>query len=247
VPRGPDLTLDEVKRNSIRLSAAAMGIGHADGFSALGVASALLLGLLAKKRGAPGQSMMTSMLSTMAHTLSEDMVEYESRPPLPTPGVELYGLGARYRLYRASDGWVFLAAPSDKEWSACARALDLADTLDDDELSAVLEERFATKSADEWERELGAHDVTCAAVVTGPIEEVVMLSGGMGKELGIVTDITHPVLGDYSRLLPLVRYERLGGVAGPAPLCGAQTDAVLAELGYSTEEIDRLREEHVLG
>ena len=247
VPRGPDLTLEEVKRNSIRLSAAAMGVGHADGFSALGVASALLLGLLAKKRGAPGQSMMTSMLSTMAHTLSEDMVEYENRPALPTPGIDMYGLSARYRLYRASDGWVFLAAPSDREWRACVQALDLADTLDEDELAVVLEERFATRSAEEWERELGTHDVTCAAVVTGPIEEVVMLSGGMGKELGIVTDTSNPVLGDYLRLLPLVRYERLGGVAGPAPLCGAQTDAVLAELGYDAEEIVRLREEHVLG
>jgi crotonobetainyl-CoA:carnitine CoA-transferase CaiB-like acyl-CoA transferase len=247
VPRGPELTLEEVKRNSIRLSAAAMGVGHADGFSALGVASALLVGLLAKKRGAPGQSMMTSMLSTMAHTLSEDMVEYDNRPPLPTPGVELYGLGARYRLYRASDGWVFLAAPSDKEWRACARALELSDTLDEAELAAVLEERFATRSAVEWERELAAHDVTCAAVVAGPIEEVVMLGGGMGKELGIVTETSNPVLGDYLRLLPLVRYERLGGVAGPAPLCGAQTDAVLAELGYDAEAIDRLREEHVLG
>jgi crotonobetainyl-CoA:carnitine CoA-transferase CaiB-like acyl-CoA transferase len=247
VPSDPDQSLLDVKQNSIRLSAAAMSVGHADGFSALGVASALLVGLLAKKRGAPGQSMMTSMLSTMAHTLSEDMVEYENRAPFALPDADLLGLTATYRLYRTADGWVFLAAPSKKESEALTRALDLDTTLDDAALAKVLEERFATKSAEDWERELDAHDVTCAAVVTGPIEEVVMLSGGMGREMGIVTETTHPVLGDYSRLTPLVRYERLGGVAGPAPLCGQQTDAVLTELGYDQETIDRLRAEHVLG
>lgn len=247
VRQGADLSLEEVKGNSIRLSSAAMAVGHADGFSALGVASALLLGLLAKKRGAAGQSMMTSMLSTMAHTLSEDMVEYEHRSPLPMPSSQLYGLSALYRLYRTGDGWVFLAAPSEKEARALTQALDLDEDLDDDELAAVLEELFLAKSADEWERELSAHDVTCAAVVTGPIEEVVMLSGGMGRELGIVTDTSHSVLGDYSRLTPLVRYQRLGGVAGPAPLCGDQTDTVLAELGFDDDQIARLRNEHVLG
>jgi crotonobetainyl-CoA:carnitine CoA-transferase CaiB-like acyl-CoA transferase len=247
VPSSPDQTMEEVKRNSIRLSAAAMGVGHADGFSALGVASALLLGLLVKKRGGPGQSMMTSMLSTMAHTLSEDMVEYEGRAPYPLPTAELYGLHARYRLYRAADGWVFLAAPSQKEWKALAGALELSEDLDDEALGTVLEERFATKGAAEWEQELALHDVTCAEVAPGPIEEVVMLSGGMGREMDIVTETTHPVLGDYLRLTPLVRYERLSGVAGPAPLCGAQTDAVLAELGYDQAEIEALREKHLIG
>jgi crotonobetainyl-CoA:carnitine CoA-transferase CaiB-like acyl-CoA transferase len=247
VPSSPDQSILEVKQNAIRLSAAAMSVGHADGFSALGVASALLVGILAKKRGAPGQSMLTSMLSTMAHTLSEDMVEYENRAPYALPDADLLGLSATYRLYPTADGWVFLAAPTAAESEALGKALDVDVTLDDGTLTKVLEERFATRSAEEWERELGAHDVTCAAVVKGPIEEVVMLSGGLGREMGIVTPTTHPVLGDYDRLTPFVRYERLGGVTGPAPLCGQQTDAVLTELGYDQEAIDRLRAEHVLG
>jgi len=247
VPSSPELTLDEVKRNPMRLSSAAMAVGHADGFSALGVATALVLGVLAKKRGTPGQAMMTSMLSTMAHTLSEDMVEYENRPPVQLPNADLYGLSARYRLYRAADGWVFLAAPSESEGVALAGALGLDDRLDDDHLAAVLEERFATKTAEEWEGELAVHDVTSVEVAKGLIEEVVMLSGGMAAEMDIVTQATHPVVGDYARLTPLVRYERLGGVTGSAPLCGQDTDAVLAELGYGPEDIASLRHQHLIG
>jgi len=43
------------------------------------------------------------------------------------------------------------------------------------------------------------------------------------------------------------RFSRSRGVAGPAPLCGRDTDAVLAELGYSRARIDELRAAGVLG
>ena len=47
---GPELTLDEIKPASIRLNWAAQAPGNADGCSALGVATALLLGLVARER-----------------------------------------------------------------------------------------------------------------------------------------------------------------------------------------------------
>src|SRR5204863_9291235 len=98
VPQRDDLTVEETKLAALRISSAAMGVGHADGFSALGVASALLLGLLAHERGAPGQAMQSSMLLTMAHVLVEDMVEYDDRPVRRTSDPGLHGLSARYRL-----------------------------------------------------------------------------------------------------------------------------------------------------
>jgi crotonobetainyl-CoA:carnitine CoA-transferase CaiB-like acyl-CoA transferase len=45
----------------------------------------------------------------------------------------------------------------------------------------------------------------------------------------------------------MVRFSRSGGVAGPAPLCGRDTDAVLTEIGYSRARIDELRAAGVVG
>ena len=90
-------------------------------------------------------------------------------------------------------------------------------------------------------------DVACVECATGPVEKVVMLDGGMGEALGIVTPAEHPMIGAYPRLLPTVRFSRSGGVAGPAPLCGAHTDAVLGELGYDESRIAGLREAGVIG
>src|SRR5262249_44887468 len=99
LPNDPTtLDLDELKRVSARLGAATMNIVQADGFSALAVGTALALGVYAARRGAPPQEMTTTMLSTLAHALSEDMLEYDGRRPMPTADPELHGLGARYRL-----------------------------------------------------------------------------------------------------------------------------------------------------
>jgi crotonobetainyl-CoA:carnitine CoA-transferase CaiB-like acyl-CoA transferase len=247
VPQGADLDLESVKRYSMHMNSAAMGPLNADPLSAVSVGTALVLGLLARRRGAPGQAMLMSMLSTMAHALSEGMVEYAGAPELASPDPEILGLTARYRLYRAADGWVFLAAPADDDWAALGAALDLDDTLrdDDDALAVVLAERFVTRAADEWERNLTAVDVACVAVSADPLDS--LLFSELGASLGVVTEITHPTIGDYPRCTPMVSFSRSGGVAGPAPLCGQHTDAVLAELGYARHRIDALRADGVLG
>ena len=69
----------------------------------------MLLGLLVQRRHGIGQAMSTSMLSTMAHVLSETMVEYDDIEPIPVADAELLGLGPWYRLYRCDKGWVFLS------------------------------------------------------------------------------------------------------------------------------------------
>ena len=143
---------------------------------------------------------------------------------------------------------MFLAAPADDDWDALAGALDLDANLrdDDDALAARLTELFLTRPAAEWEALLVPLDVTCVEAAKAPVEKLVML-GGMGEALGIITPETHPIIGDYPRLTPTVTLSRTAGVTGPAPLCGAQTDAVLAELGYDGGAIAALREAGTIG
>jgi crotonobetainyl-CoA:carnitine CoA-transferase CaiB-like acyl-CoA transferase len=248
LPSRGDLSMEDVKRYSMRLSTASLGVGHADGFSSIGVGTALLLGLLANRRGAPGQSMATSMLSTMAHTLSDEMVEYDGAPGIAIPDRDLYGLHARWRLYETADGWVFLAAPDDDDWSALAEVFGLDAALRDDEaaLASALAHGFMARPAAAWERALAEVDVACAEVVAGPVEEVVMLSGKLGEAMGIVTTQQHPVLDEYPRLTALATFSRSGTLAGPAPLLGTQTESVLTELGYDALRIAALRERGVI-
>ena len=254
------MTQDEVKQWAPRLQAAGGGVSiQSDGLAALGVATGLLLGLLARARGHGGQTMLTTMVSTITHALSETIVTYDGMAAAPTADVDLYGFGARYRLYQTSRGWVFLAAPEEREWEALARAVSpdgglLADgrfateasrSASDAALSEVLGAIFRSRPAADWERDLLAVDVGCVAVAEQLVERV-LLSDEIGRASGYLADVHHPTFDDHPRLAPLVRFSRSKTVARPGCLLGQHTDAVLGELGYDAVRIRGLRDAGVV-
>jgi crotonobetainyl-CoA:carnitine CoA-transferase CaiB-like acyl-CoA transferase len=258
VPDGPDLTLEQIKWDSIRLGMCAQAPGNADGCASLGVATALLLGLVARQRTGLGQEMLTSMLCTTAYALSEECIEYPDRPERRTDP-QMYGRGALYRLYEAAQGWVFLAAPQPREWEALARALapfkDLrADprfatpglrAAHDPALAAELAAVFRAGSARDWERELLAAGVGCVEVADGPIYRAVM-DDPIAREAGFLCEVEHPSFGRHRRLGPLAALSLTPGEARAACLLGQHTEALLREVGYSDPEIERLEADGVI-
>jgi crotonobetainyl-CoA:carnitine CoA-transferase CaiB-like acyl-CoA transferase len=241
--------LDEVKWGATKLGAANLTMAHADGFSGIGVATGLLLGLVAKARGLGGQASKTTMLATLSHVLAEDMVEYAGRPAAPTADAGLHGLSARYRLYEAAEGWVFLAAPSNREWERLVAALevDIDPGAEDDVLADRLAEVFAKDSAAAWEARLTAAGVACVEVEAGPSHVVLMDDNRLGREFGMVVDVPHDVLDEHPRLGPLISFSRSATRALPAPVCGQHTDETLRDvLGLSDARLAALRESGVL-
>ena len=260
IPERPDLPLDVIKPTAMRMALAVMGVGNADGFASVGVGSALLLGLIARQRGAGAQRMLTTMVSTAAHALSEDMVRYDGRSPAPTADPGLHGFHALYRLYPTAEGWVFLASPSPREWrrltsdsAMTALAADPRFVTDQDrrdhdaDLVEALTEVFATAPAAAWETTLRALDVACVVVAPGPVEVNLIDEGSIGRQSGFVVNTTHPLFDELPRLAPLVRFSRSTAVAGPAGLVGDRTDDVLKSLGYDDERIAKLRAASVIG
>jgi crotonobetainyl-CoA:carnitine CoA-transferase CaiB-like acyl-CoA transferase len=259
IPERADLTLDEVKDGAIRIGAASLTVGHADGFSSLGVCCAEALALLVRKRGLGGQRIETTMLRTLAQILSEDMIEYEGRPDAPTADAQLFGFGPLYRLYEAAGGWVFFAAPTEGDWRALKHAMPDA-SLDDprfdtaegrlrsaEALAECLETAFRTRPAAEWERLLSEADLACAEVHPGPSQDALMLPGGLAHQLGMVTSVDHPIFGEHPRLKSVVRFSRSATRAEPSALVGQHTDQVLRELGYTDDELADLAAHEVIG
>ena len=260
----PDATkatgsLADIKRASLRLNqAAAIPSVQADGVAALGVASAMLLGLLARARQRPLPPMTTTMIGTATHALVDRVIDYAGRPPSPTVDGDGNGYDALYRLYEASEGWVFLAAPSPDEWPDLVAALaDEAglghDTRfgtpeerqrHDSELTGVLAAIFRSRTAQDWEKRLTARDVGCVAVT----EEVPELLFQTDERLVAKYTVTagSPIFEEHQRMGPPVRFSRSVTQAKEGCLAGQHTDALLAELGYDDAAVAGLREREIV-
>jgi crotonobetainyl-CoA:carnitine CoA-transferase CaiB-like acyl-CoA transferase len=254
-PDDPMTSLEATTARSAQLRAAsASRYASADGVAALGVASAVLMGLLARARGRGGQHIVSSMLQSTAHAMADHIVDFSTNPGGVAPGSHMRGPGALYRVYDTSDGWVFLAAPQPREWERLAGALapyvDLGHDprfateserrAHDADLSEVLAGVLAQRTKGDWQEELAAADVACVAVTTGP-PEALLMSDEIGRAAGYITDITHPVFDAHPRLAPVVRFSRSATQARPGGLCGDSTDAVLGELGYTSDQVNDLR------
>jgi crotonobetainyl-CoA:carnitine CoA-transferase CaiB-like acyl-CoA transferase len=226
---------------------------QSDGLAALGVASGLLLGLYAKRRGIDLTDLTTTMLGSCTQALIGRNTGYQGRPALSRVDDEFRGLGPLYRMYRAADGWVFLAAPAAGEWPALAAALSLDDPRfasrqaraeNADALAEALTEIFAARAKADWEAELTARDVGCVAVAQENAEW--RMQDDEFYQAGYAVDAVSPIFDSHRRPAPLVRFSRSATKADAGCRLGQHTDALLRELGYDDERIADLRKRDVV-
>jgi crotonobetainyl-CoA:carnitine CoA-transferase CaiB-like acyl-CoA transferase len=230
---------------------------QSDGIAALSVASGLLLGLYAKRRGIALTDLVTTMLGSCTQALISRNTSYQGRPPLSRVDDDFRGLGPLYRLYRAADGWVFLAAPERRDWSALRTALSgdpgLGDSrfatpegrgLNADALADALALIFATRAKDQWEADLTACDVGCVAVAQENAEW--RMQDDEFYRAGYAVDTVSPVFDEHRRPAPLNRFSRSATKAGAGCRLGQHTDALLREIGYENERIADLRKRDVV-
>ncbi|MCU1533383.1 MAG: hypothetical protein JWO49_2954 [Arthrobacter sp.] len=253
------MSTQEVREASVRLTSGSNSSGtQPDGIAAMAVATAMLLGLYARARGAGGQRMLTTMLLSAAHALSETMIEYEGKAEIAHVDEEALGLGATYRLYPTADGWVFLAAPSNRDWQRLAGALASYGPFDepawateegrlsaDAEVAKTLGDAFRQRPAREWEAELVAQGIGCVVAEARTMEESYI--GEMGREHGWVATVDSPIFDEYERVGPMVHFSRSSTQALPGTTLGQHTEAVLTELGLDADRIAELRTQGVIG
>jgi crotonobetainyl-CoA:carnitine CoA-transferase CaiB-like acyl-CoA transferase len=252
--------LNDLHRRAARLhSGGAVPAVQSDGIAAHGVGSALLVALYAKRRGRALSKVVTTMLGTVQQAMISYNASYPTRPPERAADHQFFGMDALYRMYRAADGYVFLAAPLTREWPALAKAMspyvdlhaderfaDADSRADhDQDLIAALTTVFATKTKLEWEHELSAQDVGCVEVVEANSELV--LQTDPYYEAGYAVDAVSPIFEEHRRLAPLCRFSRSRSNADAGCTVGQHTDAVLRELGLDDDAIAELRVKKIVG
>jgi len=152
-------------------------------------------------------------------------------------------------LFRARDGWLLLAVNNDRQYDALMKALGLDCTYTDPRfadwflrneneaaLRALIEAKLAAATPAEWEERLNAAGAPCAGIWR--IEEVIEHRQVQAR--GLMQEVDSPwgrlrfVGSGVALAHGTPRLDRL------APLLGADTDAILADVGFGPDEIAAL-------
>ncbi|WP_261559350.1 CaiB/BaiF CoA transferase family protein, partial [Frankia tisae] len=259
-------TVTQKKTGAVRCFAAAAAVPvQADGIAALGAASAILLGLVARSRGRATGALTATMLATATHAILDQVVDYPGKPALREVDDDAWGLSALYRIYPAAHGWVFLAAPADKEWPRLTAALAAhagpgahAD-LDADPrfataagraeheaaLADVLAKTFGTRPAADWEHDLTAAGVGCVEVAQRSQQTIIQVEPAAADEYCVT--VHSDVFDSHLRPGPTTRFSRSATSPKGFAHAGAHTDAILAELGHGAADIADLRGRAIVG
>lgn len=188
--------------------------------------------------------------------MGEGFMQYDGKPPQRQVDHGQHGLGPRYRLYPARDGWIFLACVREKHWEGLRSVLGDA-RLDgpvfstprdreerEEELGRILEEIFRRRGAAEWEALLSARDVPCAAVAP---KQRAFFQLDANRDRPWTQDLEHPLYGSIRQAGPHLQFSRTPIVLTRAePLVGESTDALLEAAGYSPGQVQDLRERNIV-
>lgn len=226
-----------------------------DKVTALTVSQAITAALFRRERGHGGQHVELSMLDAGLWFFWPDGMM--DRAMQGDDGVtQAPHFSSVYEIRKTTDGHVALVTAGNRSWPGLCKAFNPA-WLDDPrfatyesreqhaaELSAEFSEVIGALSTDEALMRMRANDVPGAAVAS--LDEVHELPQVVHNASLVVHD-AGPA-GTIREALPPVSW---GGaertLAGPAPRLGEHSDMVLAELGYSVEQVQSLRDSGIIG
>jgi crotonobetainyl-CoA:carnitine CoA-transferase CaiB-like acyl-CoA transferase len=229
-----------------------------DSNAALAVFGALMLGLYDQQRTGRGQFMRTSMIGGNALAYSDDFCQYEGKPPIAICDDEAFGVHALYRLYEAAEGWVCLAATTDREWRSLVStigepslavderfATGASRRAHDAELVDLLRAVFRTRRATEWESLLSGAGVGCVDVFLEGYQAFTSNDPAL-RAAGTTVETDHPLHGRLVRFGAPIAFSETPWRLAPSCLRGQHNHEVLASLGYTDEQIDDLTARGVL-
>ena len=224
----------------------------AGAYAAMGILAALVR----RNRTGQGEEVATALTDSMTSMLAFLATNFfaTGRQPLRTGND--HALVAPYGLFEAADGQIAIAPSNDQFYARLIDALGLEDLSDRPEyrsntarfegraaINAEINARTRRKSVAHWIEKLNAAGVPCGRVLG--LREVFEDPQTRHQQMRIT--IEHPTHGPLDVLgFPIKFTDDPCRVHRPPPVLGADTDALLAELGRDAATIASLRAKGVV-
>lgn len=217
----------------------------------------ILAALLHREKTGKGQELEFSLYHTGVWTLAEDIQAALAGFPLGRHDRTRAG-NPLWNSYRAGDDrWFWLAMlQSDPSWPDFCRAIERPELENDprfnsretrsencEELIRILDEVLASRNRQEWEKRFRENNCIYGRVET-PVE---VITDPQAVANGFFAEIHHPAVGEMKLVATPVKFrQNPASVRTPAPEVGQHTEEILLDLGYSWDDIARLKEQGVI-
>ncbi len=223
----------------------------ADYTTALTAAQAISAALFARQRTGIGQHVRLAMLDSMIAYLWP-----EAMPSLTFVGDEedpSDGEAGPDLVFATQDRYITAGALSDDEWAGMCRALNREELIDDSRfktardraVNAAKRREIIAAELEKWTAKeilarLLANDVPSAPVLS----RFELLNDPQVRENQILEEHENSHVG---RTRPAARFDRTPStIRKLAPTLGQDNEAILSEIGYSRDEVERLKQNRIL-
>ena len=228
-----------------------VGVAVADLFTGMYATVAILAALRHRDRTGQGQAIDMALLDTQVAMLANLGAGYLASGVAPQRAGNAHQNIVPYQVFEVADGHLILAVGNDGQFARLCAIAGCSELATDPRfarnagrvrnravLVPLLAARLRLRTRAEW-----LADLEAAKVPAGPINDLAeVFADPQVQQRGMAVDLPHPVAGSVRLVAsPIklgatpIRYRRA------PPLLGADTDAVLAEMGLDAEAIAALR------
>jgi crotonobetainyl-CoA:carnitine CoA-transferase CaiB-like acyl-CoA transferase len=233
-----------------------VGIPVADLAAGLFCAMGILTALLEREVSGEGQWVQTSLLQAQIFMLDFQAARWLMDKDVAQQAGNDHPTSIPTGVFKTSDGYINIATTGGRIWERFAQAVGAPDlpsrpeyltgpdrSKNRKQLNAEINKLTEKKTSEAWVKEFNAAGVPC-----GPIYSIdQMFADAQVEHLKMAQDVPNPE-GRHIRLVgqPMTLSRTPSKMVARPPEFGEQTDEVMAEFGFSAEEIGRLKQTKVI-
>lgn len=230
-----------------------IGPAIGDSYSGLLLLLGLMIAYYHKQKTGQGQQVDVTMLGALFGLLEYPVLEYANNNNVLTRSGNASLYSAPNDVFKTKDDYVAVSVKNDDQWKIfCERAgiesrpeweKNEERIAQKDVIKELIEQRFSELTAKEAEALFDGSPIAASSVM-GIAES---LENAQLLERNMVIEVDDPVIGPLKLVgNPIHLSENTPVTNIPSPTLGQHTDEILTQLGYSSEEIQELKEKNVV-
>lgn len=232
------------------------GTAVADSSAGIYAATGILVALAERENSGEGQWVQTSLLEAQIALLDFQAARYLIDNEEPAQAGNEHPYSTPMGVVKTQDGYINIGVGGDSQWVDLCKALDHPEWAELEQFTSVqlrLENRtavwslinpvFETGTSSHWLATMEQHNVPA-----GPIYKIgEMFDDPQVSHLQMTPGVEHSVRGEVKMVGQPVNLSRTpSSIKQAAPDAGEHNDEILRELGFSQDELERLKKEKIV-